>query len=142
MNQVRRISQYLGLTAEESRIKAVVERCSLKNLKEEVEGLPFTKGIHAKPGKSAIYRKGKLYLYNFNNLTPLETVCMIFQSLISGKNKKTISKCRLLNFLPNMQSILIPTLYQRNHEQVLGYVRNNSDQSTVDSRYLELKGTL
>ena len=29
------------------------------------------------------------------------------QSLFSGKNKKTISKCHLLNFLPSMLSIKI-----------------------------------
>ena len=33
----------------------------------------------------------------------METVCMKFQSLFSGKSKKTISKCCLLKFLHSMQ---------------------------------------
>ena len=37
-------------------------------------------------------------------LSPLETVCMKCQNLFSGKNKKNISKCRLLKFLPRVLS--------------------------------------
>ena len=34
-----------------------------------------------------------------------EVICMKFQNLFPGKNKKIISKCRLLKFLPSMQFI-------------------------------------
>ena len=33
-----------------------------------------------------------------------EAICMKCERLFSGKNKKNISKCRLLNFLPKMLS--------------------------------------
>ena len=38
-------------------------------------------------------------------LSPQETICMICQSLFSGGNQKTISKCRLLKYLPSMLSV-------------------------------------
>ena len=38
-------------------------------------------------------------------LSPMETTCMKCQSLFSGQNKKNISKCRLLKFLPSMLSV-------------------------------------
>ena len=34
-----------------------------------------------------------------------ETICMKCQNLFSRKNKKNISECCLLKFLPSMQSI-------------------------------------
>ena len=36
---------------------------------------------------------------------PMETICMKCQSLFSGKNKKNILKCHLVNFLPKVLSI-------------------------------------
>ena len=36
------------------------------------------------------------------------------QSLFSGKNKKNISECRLLKFLPSMLSINIGTGFRQN----------------------------
>ena len=39
-------------------------------------------------------------------LSSKETICMKYQSLFSGKNKKNISKCLLLKFLPSMQSVV------------------------------------
>ena len=33
-------------------------------------------------------------------LSPMETICMKCQITFSGKNKKSISECRLLKFLP------------------------------------------
>ena len=41
----------------------------------------------------------------FCKLSPWETICMECQILFSGKNKKNISKCRLLKILPSMQSV-------------------------------------
>ena len=38
-------------------------------------------------------------------LSPKETVCMKCQSLISSKNKRNISNCRLLKFLHSMLSV-------------------------------------
>ena len=38
-------------------------------------------------------------------LSPKETICMKCQILFSRKNKKKISKCCLLKFLPSMQSV-------------------------------------
>ena len=38
-------------------------------------------------------------------LSPKETICMKCQTLFSGENKKNISKCRLLKFVPSMLSI-------------------------------------
>ena len=38
-------------------------------------------------------------------LSPLETVCMKYQNLFSGKNKKNMSICCLLKILPWMLSI-------------------------------------
>ena len=40
-----------------------------------------------------------------DNLSPWETVCMKCQILFSGKNKKNILKCRLLQILPRVLSI-------------------------------------
>ena len=40
-------------------------------------------------------------------LSPKETICMKCQILFSRKNKKNISKCHLLKFLPSMQSIKV-----------------------------------
>ena len=39
------------------------------------------------------------------NLSAVETVCIECQILFSGKNKKTISKCRLLNIPPSILSL-------------------------------------
>ena len=38
-------------------------------------------------------------------LSPEETICMKYQILFSGKNKKNISKCRLLKILPRVLSV-------------------------------------
>ena len=38
-------------------------------------------------------------------LSPKETICMKCQILFSGKNKKNISKCRLLKILPRVLSV-------------------------------------
>ena len=38
-------------------------------------------------------------------LSPEETICMQCQILFSGKNKKNISKCRLLKILPRVLSV-------------------------------------
>ena len=38
-------------------------------------------------------------------LSPKETICMKCQSLFLEKNKKTISKCHLLKFLPSLLSV-------------------------------------
>ena len=51
-------------------------------------------------------------------LSPNETICMECQILFSRKNKKKKSKCRLLKFLPSMQS-----------------VNNTDDQHYIPNRY-------
>ena len=38
-------------------------------------------------------------------LSPKEIVCMKCQRLLSGKNEKYISKCRLLKFQPRLLSV-------------------------------------
>ena len=40
-----------------------------------------------------------------SKLSPRETICMKCQIPFSGENKKNISKCHLLKFLPSMLSI-------------------------------------
>ena len=44
-------------------------------------------------------------------LFPKETVCIKCRILISRKSRKNVSKCRLLKFLPSMQSV--NSIYQR-----------------------------
>ena len=44
-------------------------------------------------------------------LSPMETICMKCQNLFSGKNKKNISKCRLLKILPRVLSVKTPNHY-------------------------------
>ena len=52
----------MEVTAEESRLQAILDRCSLPKLKEEVEKKAFIRGIHDPEGKSTVYRKGILIL--------------------------------------------------------------------------------
>ena len=40
-------------------------------------------------------------------LSPLETICMKCQILFSWKNKKNISKCRLLKILPRVPPVVV-----------------------------------
>ena len=44
-------------------------------------------------------------IWHFMQIVSLETICMKCQILISGKNKKNISKCRLLKILPRVLSV-------------------------------------
>ena len=43
-------------------------------------------------------------------LSRKETICRTCQILFSKKNKKSISKCHKLNFLPSMQNVKIKLL--------------------------------
>ena len=57
-------------------------------------------------------------------LSPKETICMKCHILFSGKNKKNISKCRLLKILPRVLSVKEVTLSRaknRKHRIVLAF---------------------
>ena len=64
-------------------------------------------------------------------LSPLETICRKYQNLFSGKNKKNISKCRLLKLLPRMLSVQLkiwkPILLPADLSKTARWAANRAD---------------
>ena len=54
-----------------------------------------------------IFQKHRLAFHSNVSKGDLETICMKYQSIFSGKNKKTILNCHQLKFLPSMLSIYV-----------------------------------
>ena len=53
-------------------------------------------------------------IWHFMQIVFMETICMKCQNMFSGKNnKKNISKCRLLKFLPRVLSAYFSSCYTR-----------------------------
>ena len=59
--------------------------------------------------KSLVYTNSVVWA----NSVDKEKVCMKFQNLFSGKNKKNISKCHLLKVLPSMPSLKLLSFQHR-----------------------------
>ncbi|XP_053381293.1 sulfotransferase 2A8-like isoform X2 [Mercenaria mercenaria] len=58
LNQLRRIQNYLGLNHSDERLQAVLDKCSLGNLRAEVENGKVKTPLIDEKGKSILYRKG------------------------------------------------------------------------------------
>ncbi|XP_053380226.1 sulfotransferase 1C2-like [Mercenaria mercenaria] len=58
LNQIRRIQTYLELNHSDERLRAVLEKCSLGNLKADVESGKIKTALIDEAGKSILYRKG------------------------------------------------------------------------------------
>ncbi|XP_053381294.1 sulfotransferase 1C2-like isoform X2 [Mercenaria mercenaria] len=58
LNQLRRIQTYLELKHSDERLRAVLEKCSLGNLKADVESKKIKTVLIDEAGKSILYRKG------------------------------------------------------------------------------------
>jgi hypothetical protein len=58
LNQLRRIQTYLGLSHSDERLQAVLDKCSLGNLRADVENGKVKTPLIDESGKSILYRKG------------------------------------------------------------------------------------
>ena len=63
LNELHKICDYLNKPLNDECLRAIIDRCSLDNLRDEVERKTFTQGIHDKDGKSTVYRKGSKRKY-------------------------------------------------------------------------------
>ena len=77
-------------------------------------------------------------------LSPQETICMKCQILFSRKDKKNISKCRLLKFLPSIQSVNLRKKSCHLAESffctdVYGLLKNINKESALDKRGIQKK---
>ena len=70
-------------------------------------------------------------LYGLN--TPKETICTKYESLFSGKNKKNILNCPLLEFLPSMLSVNYCCQYV---EVRMPYIGTEDSEQLAHSRSL------
>lgn len=59
VQELRRISDYLGLQLSDDRLEEVLKRCAISNLKEDVDSGKVKTPIVNKEGKSLLYREGK-----------------------------------------------------------------------------------
>ncbi|XP_060567370.1 sulfotransferase 1B1-like [Ruditapes philippinarum] len=58
LNEVRRIQNYLGLNHSDERLQEVINRCSIDNLRNDVDSGKLKTQLIDNNGKSALYRKG------------------------------------------------------------------------------------
>ncbi|XP_060590863.1 sulfotransferase 2A1-like isoform X3 [Ruditapes philippinarum] len=58
LNQLRRIQTYLGLSHSDERLQTVLDKCSLGNLRADVENGKIKTVLIDESGKSILYRKG------------------------------------------------------------------------------------
>lgn len=58
MEELRRIQKYLGLEYSDERLNQILERCSSKNLKADVEQKRVNTPFLTREGTSYVYRKG------------------------------------------------------------------------------------
>jgi hypothetical protein len=64
LNEVRRIQNYLGLNHYDECLQEVINRCSIDNLRNDVDTGKLKTQLVDDNGKSALYRKGTR-LYDF-----------------------------------------------------------------------------
>lgn len=58
VQELRRISDYLGLQLSDDRLEEVLKRCTISNLKHDVESGKLKTPVVNKEGKSLLYREG------------------------------------------------------------------------------------
>jgi len=58
--EVKRIQDHLGLENSDERLQAIVKRCSLYNLKTDVNENKMISHLKDANGKSVLYRKGEI----------------------------------------------------------------------------------
>lgn len=58
LEELRRIQHYFGMDHSDDRLKAVIDRCSLRKLKADVDEGKTKSGLMDEKGKSVLYRKG------------------------------------------------------------------------------------
>ena len=58
MNELRRVQTYLGLNHSDARLQQVLDRCSLKKLKADIDTRKVKTAMVDDNGKSILYRKG------------------------------------------------------------------------------------
>ena len=68
---LRKVSEHLGLDLSDERLEQIMGKCSLQNLKNDVETGAVKTPLANKEGKSIIYRKGNNSLIVFPNFVIL-----------------------------------------------------------------------
>ena len=68
LHEVRRIQSYLGFNHSDKHLEAVINRCSIKNLRDDVESGTVPTRLKDEEGKSVLYRKGTVYTSTINGI--------------------------------------------------------------------------
>ncbi|XP_060596179.1 sulfotransferase 2A1-like [Ruditapes philippinarum] len=87
LNQLRRIQTYLGLSHSDERLQAVLDKCSLGNLRADVENGKVKTPLIDESGKSILYRKGIIGDWK-NNFTVAQNEKI--EAVASAKFKNSI----------------------------------------------------
>lgn len=59
MQELKKVSEYLGHHLDEVRLQEIINKCSLESLKNDVESGAVKSPLVDQQGKSILYRKGK-----------------------------------------------------------------------------------
>ena len=88
LQALRKVSTYLGLKLSDERLEQIIEKCSLQNLKKDVDTGVVKSPLVDKDGKSTLYRKGQYAFCDARSTILLEhclnlsrIVVVLFQSL-------------------------------------------------------------